>query len=133
MWRVWLALIVLVVGGCAPGAVRSGPLEPLVVGSEAYLTLDWGAEPRGSLSVVRGYVTNQSPYTFDHLRVLVDALDPAGAIVAQQLVWSPGLLGGWGRSYFEASMVPAPTYRARVFSYDRVETDGRRRPFGPMR
>lgn len=129
----WLLLIVLVMGGCATGAGPSGPLEPLVIGSEAYLTIDWSAEPRGAVTVVRGYVSNQSPYTFDHLRVLVDALDPAGAIVAQQLVWAPGLLGGWGRSYFEASMVPAPTYRVRVFSYDRVETDGRRRLFGPMR
>ena len=132
-WVAGLALIVLAVAGCATEAARTGPLEPLVVGSEAYLTIDWSPEPRGTVTVVRGYLTNQSPYTFDHLRVLVDALDPGGAIVAQQLVWSPGLLGGWGRSYFEASMVPAPAYRVRVFSYDRVETDGRRRPFGPMR
>jgi hypothetical protein len=82
------------------------------------------------VTVVWGYVNNQSPYTFDRVRILVDALGPDGGIVAQQIVWSPGLLGGFGRSYFEASMAPAAAYRARVFSWDRVETGGRRRwPF----
>jgi hypothetical protein len=43
------------------------------------------------------------------------------------VVWAPGLLGGGGRTYFEVPMGPAPAYRVRVFSYDRVESDGLRR------
>ena len=125
-----LLAIVLVSAGCAPAVGPSGPLEPLVVGVEQHMTIEWQAEPRGPATVVWGYVTNKSPYTFDRLRVLVDALGPDGAILGQRVVWAPGLLGGWGRAYFEAPMMPAPAYRARVFSYDRVETDGlRRRPF----
>ena len=133
MFVAVLLAIVLVAAGCAPAVGPSGssgpvgPLEPLVVGVEQHMTIEWQAEPRAQATVVWGYVTNRSPYTFDRLRLLVDALGPDGAILGQRVVWAPGLLGGGGRTYFEAPMVPAPTYRVRVFSYDRVETDGGRR------
>ena len=122
-----LLAIVLVAAECAPAVGPSGPLEPLVVGTEQHMTIEWQVEPRAQVTVVWGYVTNKSPYTFDRLRLLVDALGPDGAILGQRLVWAPGLLGGGGRTYFEAPMGQAPTYRVRVFSYDRVETDGHRR------
>jgi hypothetical protein len=122
-----LLAIVLAATGCATAVGPSGPLEPLVVGVEQHMTIEWQAEPRDQATVVWGHVTNRSPYTFDHLRLLVDALGPDGTIIGQRVVWAPGLLGGGGRTYFEAPMVPALTYRVRVFSYDRVETDGRRR------
>ena len=108
--------------GCAPTV--SGPLEPLVVGAEQHLTISWQLEPRGQAVVVWGYVSNQSPYTFDRVQLLVDALGPDGQIVSQRVVWALGTLGGNGRNYFEAPMVPAPAYRVRVFSYDRVESGG---------
>jgi hypothetical protein len=122
-----LLAIVLVSAGCAPAVGPSGPLEPLVVGAEQHMTIEWQAEPRDQATVVWGYVTNKSPYTFDRLRLLVDGLGPDGTILGQRVVWAPGLLGGWGRTYFEAPMMPAPSYRVRVFSYDRVESDGLRR------
>ena len=128
-WRLLLA-VALVAAGCAPAGGPSGPLEPLVVGTEQHVTIEWQTTPREQAIVVWGYITNRSPYTFDRLRLLVDALGSDGAILEQRLVWAPGLLGGWGRSYFEAPMGPAPNYRVRVFSYDRVETDRPRRwPF----
>lgn len=125
----FLLAVALVAVGCAPAAGPSGPLEPLVVGTEQHMSIEWQTAVREQVTVVWGYVTNRSPYTFDRLRLLVDALAPDGAILEQRLVWSPGLLGGWGRNYFEAPMSPAPLYRVRVFSYDRVETDGLRRRF----
>ena len=113
---------VLVSSGCAP--TPHGPVEPLVVGAERYLTIQWHVEPREQVAVVWGYAYNQSPYTFDQVRLLVEALDPDGQILSQRIVWAVGALGGWGRNYFEASMVPAPSYRVRVFSYDRIEGNG---------
>jgi hypothetical protein len=128
--RSVLLALALVAGGCASAAGPQGPLEPLVLGAEQHFTLDWQPEPRGQTTVVWGYLGNPSPYTFDRIRLLVDALGPGGEIVSQRLVWAPGLLGSWGRTYFEAPMPPAPGYRVRVFSYDRVETDRfRRGPF----
>ena len=125
--RVALAIAALT-AGCAP--VPSGPLTPLVVGTEQHVTVEWHPQQSEQPTVVWGYVHNHSPYTFDQLRVLIDALDAHGQILGQRLVWSPGVLGTWGRNYFEAPMGPAPAYRARVFSYDRVESGGRGRwPF----
>ena len=121
-----LVAIALLASGCAPAVYSGGPLEPLVVGTEQYVTIDWRAEPRGQGVVVWGYVGNGSPYTFDRVRLLIDALGPNGELLSQRLVWSVGLLGGWGRNYFEAPMEPAAGYRVRVFSWDRVETDGGR-------
>jgi hypothetical protein len=125
MTRSAAPLIVgLTLAGCV-AAGPQGPLEPLVVGAEQHLALDWRAEPRDAANVVVwGYAVNQSPYTFDRLRLLVEALGPDGQLVNQRLIWAPGLLGSWGRTYFEAPMPPAPAYRVRVFSYDRVETNG---------
>jgi hypothetical protein len=117
-----LMVAALASSGCAP--TPRGPLEPLVVGTERYLLIQWQAEPRGEAVVVWGYVSNDSPYTFDRLRMLVDALDPEGRIISQRIVWSVGTLGSWGRNYFEAPMVRAPHYGVRVFSYDRIEGDG---------
>ncbi len=121
-----LALAALA-AGCAPPPAGPGPLVPLDVGTEQHVTLEWQAEPRAGGALVRGYVRNHSPYTFDHVRVLVDALDADGRIIAQQVVWAPGRLASWARNYFEAFMPGASTYRARVFAYERVETDGVRR------
>jgi hypothetical protein len=117
---------VLTLTGCAGPVGSEGPLQPLVVGTEHYLTIDWRPDRRSDGAVVWGYVHNQSPYTFDRLRILVDALGPEGQILAQRVVWSTGRLGGWGQNYFETFMVTAPSYNVRVFSYDRVE-DGLRR------
>lgn len=121
-------MLAILVAGCATTGPQ-GPLEPLVVGTEQHFVIDWQVEPRVEGVVVWGYVANQAPYTFDRLRLLVDALGPEGQILAQSLVWAPGVLGGWGRSYFEAPMPSAPGYRVRVFSYDRLESDGFRSRF----
>ncbi|HEU4366980.1 MAG TPA: hypothetical protein VFV05_01995 [Methylomirabilota bacterium] len=125
-----LLVLALALEGCV-SAGPDGPLEPLVVGAEQHLTIEWQPARSNQPTVVWGYVNNPSPNTFDRVRLLVEGLDPAGGILAQRLVWAPGLLGSWGRVYFEAPMGPAPAYRVRVFSYDRVENGGRRR--GPFR
>jgi hypothetical protein len=127
-----LVLIAVALAGCAtPSLVTNpGPLQPLVVGTEEHVSLDWQPPASEVPIVVRGYINNRSPYTFVQIRVLVDALGPAEEILDQRLVWSYGALGSLGRNYFEAPMGPAHHYRARIFSWDRVEAPGlRRRPF----
>jgi hypothetical protein len=125
-WRRALLTTVLLLAGCVSTG-PPGPLEPLVVGAEQHLALDWRADPRDAANVVVwGYAANTSPYTFDRLRLLVEAFGPQGELVNQRLVWAPGLLPSWGRLYFEAPMPPASAYRVRVFSYDRVEGGFRR-------
>lgn len=124
MRAVAVAVVIAALASCAPAVGPGGPtqpLEPLVVGAEQHLTIEWERTPRGGDAVIWGYVSNPSPYTFDRMRILVDALDGSGNVLAQRLSWVPGLLGSWGRSYFEVAMPPAENYRVRIFSYDRVE------------
>jgi hypothetical protein len=128
-WTGALLVTALLVTGCAAPVGQGGPLEPLVVGTEQHVTIQWQPERSDQPAVVWGYVSNQSPYTFDRVRLLVDALGPAGEILGQRVVWAPGLLGSWGRTYFEAPMGPAAGYRVRIFSYDRVEGGRGRWPF----
>ena len=126
-----LLVIAVALAGCSlPSLVTGpGPLQPLVVGTEQHVALEWQPEGSDLPIVVRGYITNQSPYTFIQIRVLVDALGPNEEILDQRLIWSYGSLASWGRNYFEAPMGPAHHYRARIFSWDRLESDDRRRRF----
>jgi hypothetical protein len=117
-----LLAVLTVAAGCA-SAAPSGPLQPLVVGWEQHATVQYQATPRGDGAVVWGYLQTSSPYTFHRIRVLVDALDASNQLIAQQVAWVPGNLGWPTRLYFEVPMPAAPSYRVRVFSWDRLESD----------
>ena len=121
--RRTVLLVVLMVGAGCASATPSGPLQPLVVGWEQHATLEYQSAPRGGGAVVWGYLETSSPYTFHRIRVLVDALDASNQLVAQQVAWVPGTLGWPTRLYFEVAMPAAPSYRVRVFSWDRLESD----------
>jgi hypothetical protein len=117
-----LGLAVLVVGSAMPAAAAE--LQPMMAGWERIFTVDWQpAEYRGK-PTVEGYVNNVSPYNTRSIRVLVERLDTAGQVTNQQIAWVPGDLLGGGRLFFQVPTAPAPAYRVRVFSYDRIELDG---------
>jgi len=117
-----LGLAVLVVGSAMPAAAAE--LQPMMAGWERIFTVDWQpAEDRGE-PTVEGYVNNVSPYNTRSIRVLVERLDTAGQVTNQQIAWVPGDLLGGGRLFFQVPTAPAPAYRVRVFSYDRIELDG---------
>ena len=117
-----LLLALTLCAGCATSA-PTGPLEPLVVGWEQHASIDYQATPRADGAVVWGYLQTSSPYTFHRIRVLADALDVADQVIAQRVAWVPGTLGWPSRLYFEVPMPPAASYRVRVFSWDRLESD----------
>ncbi len=116
-----LGLAVAVLGATQSGAAE---IQPLMAGWERLFTVDWKpAQHRGN-PVVEGYVTNVSPYHTTHIRVLVESLDAGGAVTNQRIAWLPGDLLGGGRAFFQVPAAPAPAYRVRIFSYDRIEVDG---------
>ena len=96
-------------------------LKPLMGGWEQYFTVTWEpTEVRGK-RVLQGYVNNTSSYTVRSIRILVETLDTAGATTSQRVAWVPGDMQGASRLFFEVPVESAPTYRVRVFSYDRLE------------
>ena len=101
-------------------------LEPLVVGWERIFKLQWEVGDRRGTPVVSGYLVNDSPYRVTAVRLLIDALDGSGTVVAQKIGWAnAGTMEPFTRASFELPLppVPAATYRLRVFAFDRVESD----------
>lgn len=117
---LWLAMLGVVPAG--PGAAAE--LEPLMAGWERIFSVDWQAGQYRGRPSVEGYVNNISPYHTNNIRIMVESLDAGGQVTNQQLAWLPGDLLGGGRLFFQVPTAPAPNYRVRVFSYDRVELDG---------
>ena len=123
--------LLLTVLGLVSGVVivaipaAAAELQPLMAGWARVFTVDWQpAQHRGS-PVVEGYVTNVSPYHTTGIRVLVESLDAGGQVTSQQLAWLPGELLGGARVVFQVPAAPAPSDRVRIFSYDRLEMDGK--------
>jgi hypothetical protein len=118
-----LGLAGVVAGTASPTAAAE--LQPLMLGWERLFTVDWQSAQHRGKPVVEGYVTNVSPYHTTNIRVLVESLDAGGQVTGQQVAWVPGELLGGARVFFQVPAAPAPAYRVRVFSYDRLEMDGK--------
>lgn len=127
-WVTGGALIVgLLLGAQTTGGEAA--IEPLVVGWERFLSLDWEVAEGRSGPVVRGYITNSSPYTLTRLQLLADVLDNSGRVVAQQVAWGPDVLGAFDRRYFEVRLKDrGPAYRMRVLAFDRLEAAAHQAP-----
>jgi hypothetical protein len=117
-----LALAALVVGSAMPGAAAEP--QPLMAGWERVFTVSWAPAQYRGRPAVEGYVNNVSPYHTGNIRVLIESLDAGGKVTNQRVAWVPGDVLGGGRLFFQVPTAPAPAYRVRVFSYDRIELDG---------
>jgi len=96
-------------------------LKPLMAGWEQYFTVTWEPTQHNGRQVLQGYVNNTSSYDVHSIRILVETLDTAGATTSQRVAWVPGQMSGASRLFFEVPVALAPTYRVRVFSYERLE------------
>jgi hypothetical protein len=117
-----LGLATLVVG--AAGPTVAAELQPLMAGWERVFSVDWQAGQYRGKPSVEGYVNNISPYSATNIRLMVEGMDAGGQVVNQHIAWVPGDVLGGSRLFFQVPTTPAPSYRVRVYSYDRVELDG---------
>lgn len=117
-----LLLGVIALGPALPATATE--LQPQMAGWERNFTVTWQPGTYRGKPVVEGYVNNVSPYSTRSIRLLVDSMDAAGNVTHQRVEWVAGDLLGGGRLFFQIPAAPAPAYRVRVFSYDRIELDG---------
>jgi len=98
----------------------------LTAGWERHFSFEWAAAEQGQDSrKVAGYVYNHHGEYAITLRVLAQAVDAGGAVVAQRIAYVPGGVGGYGRAYFEVPNLPAtPSYRLSVWDYTWFQADG---------
>jgi len=120
-------LLVLVVASSILGAAGSAPakeIQPHMAGWEQVFTLEYGPGDYRGQPAIEGTVTNISPYYLTGVRLLIDTLDASGNITSQKLAWVPGEFPGGTHAYFSVPTPPAPAYRVRVYTYDRLEFSG---------
>jgi hypothetical protein len=110
----------------APGWA-AGVVEPHIPGWERWFRVEWQVAERSGRPILRGSLQNESPYTMMMVLLLVEALDAGGRVVAQRVEWAaPGALTPFSRTWFDVGApAPAPQYRVRVYSFERLEAPSR--------
>lgn len=127
-----LALTAVATTAC--GTMSSASLTPsestttLMQGWDHWFKLDWSVESeRGGGRQIRGYITNEHGEAAEPLRLLAQAMDTSGAVVGQQIAWVPEGVGGYERTYFEISHLPAADhYRVSVWDYSFLQAETER-------
>jgi ABC-type glycerol-3-phosphate transport system substrate-binding protein len=124
-----IGLVVTMSAACA-GTGAAPPLgttaATLTAGWERHFTFEWATADQGQASKkVSGYVYNHHGEYAISLRVLAQAVDSGGAVVAQRIAFVPGGVGGLGRAYFEVPDLPATaSYRLSVWDYTWFQSSG---------
>jgi len=114
---VALAACVLAMGAGAAQAERS-----TIAGNAGTITLDWQAtQDRAGRPLIAGHViTYGGKSGYCSTRLLVETLDAQGRVVAQNVGFVPGYVGGYDDVYFELPIrTPGTGYRASIASWDK--------------
>jgi len=124
-----LGLIAVLMTACGTSSsylAATGSNTTLMAGWEQHFALEWTAapEPRGDQQVT-GYIYSRHGEHAMKIRLLAQALDPAGTVVGQRIEWLPGGVNGFGRAYFAVAHLPAAnSYRVTVWDYTWHQSDG---------
>ena len=127
-----LGLTAVIIAACGTSSSYlspTGSTVTLMAGWEQHFTLEWTAEPESEgARRVSGYVYNRHGEYALNVRLLAQALDPAGAVVGQRIAWVPGGVNGFGRAYFTVAHLPAADkYSVTVWDYTWLQSDDSRR------
>jgi hypothetical protein len=93
-----------------------------MVGNAGTITLDWQAtQDRAGRPLITGHViTYGGKSGYCSTRLLVETLDAQGQVVAQNVGFVPGYVGGYDDVYFELPIrAPGVGYRASIASWDK--------------
>jgi hypothetical protein len=103
----------------------SGPVRPAAALGAASsvdqrIRLDWEVKVgRGGRAVIRGYVYNDNGRPAADVRLLVETLDPSGAVIARDIGFVRGVVQFNDRAYFEVPLrTTGASYRVSVTSLD---------------
>ena len=117
--RISVALVVSVL---AVGAGAAQAERITIAGNAGTITLDWQAtQDRAGRPLIAGRViTYGGKSGYCSTRLLVETLDAQGQVVAQNMGFVPGYVGGYDDVYFELPIrTPGTGYRASIASWDK--------------
>jgi len=97
----------------------SASVSTLMPGWEQKFELDWQVNTElGGTQRIRGYLVSHYGRSAYEARVLVRTVDVSGAVVGRRIVWVPGGVPGFGRSYFDVPhLSSADHYLVSVWDY----------------
>jgi hypothetical protein len=117
--RIGVALVACVLG---MGASVAQAERITMVGNAGTITLDWQVtQDRAGRPLITGHViTYGGKSGYCSTRLLVETLDAQGQVVAQNVGFVPGYVGGYDDVYFELPIrAPGVGYRASIASWDK--------------
>jgi len=86
---------------------------------DSRIRLDWEVGSRRGRPVIQGYVYNDYGSSASNVRLLVEALDAFGAVIARDVGFVRGVVAFNDRSYFEVPLkTAAESYRVSVTGLD---------------
>src|SRR5437773_40650 len=67
---------------------------------------------------VEGYLYNRARQAAQRVRLQIQRVDAAGAVVGSSTIWVPGEVPMESRAFFSAAVPEAASYRVQVLSFD---------------
>ncbi len=121
-----LALMPLAAACTATGGlVPSASMTTAMIGWERWLRLDWTAQAGPAGQQIDGYIYSTYGAAIYEVRLLAQAFDAGGTVVAQKIEWVPGTVPGLQRAYFRISgLPPAARYGVSVWTFEIIEHKG---------
>lgn len=110
------AVALLLVGAGAPPAATQTLISPQT--TERYFHVEFEVTQKRKGPAVEGYLYNDGPQTAQRVRLQIQRLDTAGAVVGSSAVWVTGDVPMRSRAFFSAPVADAASYRVQVLSYD---------------
>jgi hypothetical protein len=118
MFRIAIAVVAPLL--LASTALASAPWATATL--DYYFKLDWQSASGPKGPVVSGYLYNKSAMIADRVQLRIDALDANGQVVSSTGTWVAGGVPPENRTYFEACVPQAASYRVEISRFDFIRT-----------
>jgi hypothetical protein len=86
--------------------------------TERYFPIEFQVTQKRKGPAVEGYVYNRGHQAAQRVRLQIQRLDAAGAVVGSSTIWIPGEVPMESRAFFSAAVAEAASYRVQVVSFD---------------
>jgi hypothetical protein len=119
--RIFWGVVVLC-GILSPHAAQAQGDRVTIPGNVGTITLDWRAtQDRAGRPLIAGHVITYGGMSgYCRTVLLVETLDAEGRVVAQNIGFIPGYVGGYDDVYFEEPVrTPGPNYRVSIGSWNK--------------
>jgi hypothetical protein len=120
MTRARRAIVIgLAVTSLLAGAIP-GRAQPIYAPetTDRYFKVEFQVTQKRKGPAVEGYVYNRGRQAAQRVRLQIERVDAAGAVVGSSSIWIPGEVPMESRAFFSASVPGAASYRVQVVSFD---------------